>query len=115
MKGDYRSIVYLLGKCLAFPLEQTMASLSSLELGLHDTERLPSREDGLTILLDSWIYQIGRGRRKKNSNGHELERTAAPDMFARLIRNLYKLLGWSLSLSYGCHSVCFDTKLRTCR
>lgn len=51
MKSDYNSIVFLLGKCLTFPFEQTMASLSSLELGLHDTERLPSRKDGLTILL----------------------------------------------------------------
>lgn len=61
MKSNYNSIGYLLGQRLAFPLEQTMASLSSLELGLHDTERLPSREDGLTILLDSQIYQLGCG------------------------------------------------------
>lgn len=64
MKSSYDSIYYLLGKCLAFPLEQTMARLSSLELGLHDTERLPSREDGLTILLDSQIYRIGCGRNR---------------------------------------------------
>lgn len=64
MNSNYNSIAHLLGKCLAFPLEQTMASLSSLELGLHDTERLPSREDGLTILLESQIYRIGRGRNR---------------------------------------------------
>lgn len=39
-------------------LEQTMAGLSSFELRLHNTERLPRRENGLTILIADISYRV---------------------------------------------------------
>lgn len=41
---------HLLCESFTLSLQQTVASLSSLELRLHDAQRLPSREDWLAIL-----------------------------------------------------------------
>lgn len=46
-----RAGAILLGQGLALPLEQAVSLLSSLELGLHYTQRLPGRKDRLSILF----------------------------------------------------------------
>jgi hypothetical protein len=38
----------VLGQGFTLPLQQIMTSLSSLELALHQTQRLARREDGLS-------------------------------------------------------------------
>lgn len=50
---------HLLGQGLGFPLQQTVSRLSSLELRLHDTQRLPGGEDGLSILYYGTKCQKG--------------------------------------------------------
>ena len=57
----------LLGEGFTLPLQQAVTGLGSLELRLHDTQRLSRREDGLAILgtclvrpirveCNRWVY-----------------------------------------------------------
>ena len=41
-----------LGKSFTLALQQAVSSLSSLQLGLHQTQRLPGRKDSFTILAN---------------------------------------------------------------
>jgi hypothetical protein len=73
-------------------LEQAVSRLGSLELRLHDAERLPRREDGLTILSGLLLAPTARGVKRLRA-----DHTAAPDMmgdfcnFGTLVRLVARL------------------------
>lgn len=63
----------LLGEGFTLSLEQTVADLSSLELRLHETQRLSRREDSLAVLKKSLM-------RLAWVECNSLIHTPAPDM-----------------------------------
>jgi len=56
---------FVLGESFTLPLEQVVASLSSLELCFHQAKRLPCGKDGLAILAIRLAINVDLGKCSK--------------------------------------------------
>lgn len=58
MQSTGESTVDVLGESLTLPLQQAVSLLSSLELRLHYTQRLPGRKHRLSV-LSTFVSTLG--------------------------------------------------------